>query len=328
MACVQIRYECRAPAGVSPMSLEEVYSTTLEQIAWIDGQGFPVTVNFSEHHCAEDGYLPSPFTLAAAAAAITRRVRLQVNVVLPLWDPLHVAEQAAVLDHISKGRVDLLLMGGFVPEEMEAFGTDSKQRAALMEEGVPALRQAWTGEPFVYRGRRCRITPRPLQRPHPPLFMGAASEAAARRAARLGDGFIAVSSLIPHYLAECAAVGRTPRYQGEMPFSYLYVCEDPDSTWRRLAPYCQYETNMYARWQASGNQGGMFRPATDPDALRAMKIYQPVTAAEVLARAPSFAPNDALVLHPLISGLERDLSWEGLRLFFREVAPRLDIRYL
>jgi alkanesulfonate monooxygenase SsuD/methylene tetrahydromethanopterin reductase-like flavin-dependent oxidoreductase (luciferase family) len=328
MAYVQIRYECRAPAGVSPMSLDEVYETTLEQIAWIDAQGFPVTVNFSEHHGAEDGYLPSPITMAAAAAAITRHVRLQVNVVLPFRDPLQVAEEAAVLDRISRGRAELLLMGGFVPAEMETFGVDPKQRGELMEEGVRVLRQAWSGEPFDYRGRRCQILPRPVQQPHPPLFMGAATPVAARRAARIADGFIAVSWLNEHYRAECAAVGRTPRYQGEMPFSYLYVCENPDRTWERLAPYCLYETNMYARWQASASQSGMFKPATDTDALRALKIYQPVTAAEVLARAPSLAPNDALVLHPLISGLEKDLSWEGLRLFFTEVAPHLDIRGL
>lgn len=328
MAYVQIRYECRAPAGVSPMSLQEVYDTTLEQIAWIDAQGFPVTVNFSEHHGAEDGYLPSPFTLAAAAAAITRNVQLLVNVVLPLWDPLHVAEEAAVLDHISKGRTQLLLMGGFVPEEFATFGADPTHRSALMDEGVRVLRQAWTGEPFEYRGRRCHILPRPVQRPHPPLFMGAASPAAARRAARLGDGFIALPWLNEHYLAECRALGRTPRYQGDMPFSYLYVCEDPERTWRQLAPYCLCETNMYARWQASASQDGMFKPATDPDALRALKIYQPATAAEVLARASSLAPNDGIVLHPLISGLEKGLSWEGLRLFFGEVAPRIGIAQL
>lgn len=328
MAFVQIRYECRAPAEVSPLSLEEVYETTLEQIAWIDAQGFPVTVNFSEHHGAEDGYLPSPLTLAAAAAAITRQVRLLVNVVLPLWDPLHVAEETAVLDHISKGRAQLLLMGGFVPEELQTFGVDPRERGRMMEDGVRVLRQAWTGEPFEYRGRRCRLLPRPLQRPHPPLFMGAASPAAARRAARIADGFIAVPSLNAHYLAECAAVGRTPRYQGEMPFSYLFVCEDPDRTWQRLAPYCLCETNMYARWQASASQGGMFRPATDAEALRALKIYQPATPEEVLARVPGFAPNDGIVLHPLISGLEKDLSWEGLRLFFGKVAPQLDIRPL
>lgn len=325
MAFVQIRYECRAPAEVSPMSLEEVYETTLEQIAWIDAQGFPVTVNFSEHHGAEDGYLPSPLTLAAAAAAITRHVRLLVNVVLPLWDPLHVAEEAAVLDHISKGRAQLLLMGGFVPEEFATFGAEPSRRGELMEEGVRALRQAWTGESFEYRGRRCRILPRPVQQPHPPLFMGAASPAAARRAACLADGFIAVPWLNQHYLEECSALGRTPRHQGEMPFSYLYVCEDPERTWQRLAPYCLYETNMYARWQASASQAGMFKPATDPEALRALKIYQPVTPEAVLARAPGFARNDALVLHPLISGLEKELSWEGLRLFFGKVAPHIAI---
>lgn len=328
MAYVQIRYECRAPAGLSPMSPEEIYDTTLEQIAWIDAQGFPVTLNFGEHHGTGDGYMPSPLTLAAAAAAITRHVRLLVNVVLPFRNPLHVAEDAAVLDHISKGRVQLLLMGGFVTEEFATFGADPAERGALMEEGVRVLRDAWTGEPFEYRGRRCRVTPRPLQRPHPPLFMGGATPAAARRAARIGDGFIAVSSLNPHYVAECAAVGRAPRYQGEMAYSYLFVCEDPDRTWQRLAPFCLGETNMYARWQAGASQGGMFKPATDADALRALGIYQPLTPDEVLARAPSLAPNDGIVLHPLISGLEKELSWETLRLFFREVAPRIDIRHL
>ena len=136
MAYLQVRYDCRAPAGLSPMSLEEVYASTLEQVVWIDAQGFPATLNFGEHHGAEDGYLPSPFTLAAAAAAITRHVRILVNVVLPLRDPLHVAEEAAVLDHISRGRAQLLLMGGFVPEEFETFGADVKRRAELMEEGV------------------------------------------------------------------------------------------------------------------------------------------------------------------------------------------------
>lgn len=123
-------------------------------------------------------------------------------------------------------------------------------------------------------------------------------------------------------------MGRTPRHQGEMAFSYLFVCEDPDRTWMRLAPYALSETNMYARWQASASQGGMFEPATDPDALRALGIYQTVTPQEVLKRAPALAPNDGIVLHPLISGLEKDLSWETLRLFFAKVAPALDIRHL
>lgn len=329
MAYISIKYDCRAPAGVSPMSLGDIYDTTLEQVAWIDSLGYPVTINFCEHHGSVDDYLPSPIALATAAARMTRNVRLQVNVILPFHDPLRIAEDVAVLDQLSNGRAEVLLLGGYVPDEMAMFGIDPKQRGRLMEEGIATLKAAWTGEPFQYRGRSCRIRPRPLQQPHPPIFMGGTSVPAARRAARLGDAFIGgLPELNDIYVDECQVQGKVPRFQGRMPFSYLFASEDPDRTWQRLAPYCLYETNTYARWQAGAALDAMFQEATDADALRAMGIYQVATPAQVLAVAPTMAPNDAFVLHPLMSGLERELSWEGLRVFFEHIAPRVELNLI
>lgn len=326
MPSVIIKYECRAPAATTKLSFADTYDLTLEQIAWIDAQGYPVTINFCEHHGSEDGYLPSPVILAAAAARSTRNVRLQVNVIMPFSDPLRMAEDIAVLDQISRGRAEVLLLGGYVDRELEMFGVDPKQRGQLMEEGVKTLKQAWSGETFNYRGRAARVTPRPQQSPHPRIFMGGSSAPAARRAAREGDGFIGG---MPHlnevYTAECHRLGITPRFQAEMPFSFLYVSEQPEEDWARLAPYALYETNCYAQWQQGSGQDMMFSSALDADALKTLGTYQVTTAEQVLRRAPGMANNDALVLHPLVGGLETRLSWQLLRNFFKHVAPNIAI---
>ncbi len=329
MAFVCVKYECRAPAETTKLSMADMYDLALEQIAWIDAQGFPITINFCEHHGSEDGYLPSPSVLAAAAARITRNVRLQVNVLVPFSDPLRVAEDVAVLDQLSRGRAEVLLLGGYVSSEMEMFGVDPKQRGALMDEGVRTLKQAWSGEPFSFRGRTARITPKPLQIPHPTILMGGSAPPAARRAAREGDGFIAG---MPHlneiYVAECKKLGKTPRFQAEMAFSFLYVSETPEQDWARLAPCALYETNCYARWQTSADLDMMFSSAMDADALKALGTYQVVRPETVLEKAPSLAPNDAYVLHPLVGGLDAETSWRTLRNFFDKVAPKVAINPL
>ena len=329
MAFVCVKYECRASAETTRLSMADMYDLALEQIAWIDAQGYPVTINFCEHHGSEDGYLPSPIVLAAAAARLTRNVRLQVNVLVPFSNPLRVAEDVAVLDQLSRGRAEVLLLGGYVSSEMEMFGVDPKQRGALMDEGVSTLKQAWSGETFQFRGRAARVTPQPLQSPHPPIFMGGSAAPAARRAAREGDGFIAG---MPHlndiYVTECEQLGKTPRYQAEMAHSFLYVSETPEQDWERLAPYALYETNCYARWQSSTDLDMLFSTALDADALKAMNTYQVVRPETVLAKAPSLAPNDAYILHPLVGGLDADTSWRTLRNFFEQVAPKVAINPL
>ena len=329
MATLCVKYECRAPAQLTSMTMAEVYDLALEQIAWIDTLGFPVTINFCEHHGSEDAYLPSPFVLAAAAARVTKNVRLQVNVLVPFSDPLRVAEDAAVLDQLSHGRSELLLLGGYVASELEMFGVDPKSRGQRMEEAVATLRQAWTGQAFEFRGRRARVLTVPHQRPGPRLFMGGSSPAAARRAAREGGIFIAgVPQLNDVYVAECARLGKPPHYQGQMPFSFLFVSDDPDRDWERLAPYCLYETNCYARWQSTTGLDMLFNEVTDAAARRAFGTYQVVRPETVIAAAPAMARNDALVLHPLISGLDAEFSWTTLRNFFAQVAPRIDLNWI
>ena len=127
-------------------------------------------VGFGEHHQSEDGYLPCPVVFAAAAGSRTKRIRLRISILLAaLHDPLRLAEEVAVADLCARGRIDLALGVGYVEADFEAFGKDFHRRGKAVDELIPFLRRAWTGEPFEHNGTSVRATPRPFQDPMPDL---------------------------------------------------------------------------------------------------------------------------------------------------------------
>ena len=180
---------------------------------------------FGEHHQDKDGFLPSPLIVATAVAAHTRRLRVGTSVILlPLHHPVRVAEDAITLDLVSKGRLIIGVGVGYQPADFSAFNVPMKDRAALFEEGVEILRKCWTGEPFSFRGKHytledVQIRPRPLQRPGPPLWIGASVPAAVRRAGLLADAFVGTPStslesavrLVDTYKDAARQAGRQPR---------------------------------------------------------------------------------------------------------------------
>jgi alkanesulfonate monooxygenase SsuD/methylene tetrahydromethanopterin reductase-like flavin-dependent oxidoreductase (luciferase family) len=312
-------YDMRVPdGGVSP---EDLYGAAIAQCAWADGHGFS-SVTLTEHHATSDGYLPSPMVMGAAIAAVTSRLELCLSLILlPLHNPLRVAEDLAVLDLISRGRLRLTVGLGYRPEEYEQLGVELRRRPSLMEEGVEALKQAWTGEPFEYRGRTVRILPRPAQRPRPTISMGGSSSASARRAARIADGYQPLAPrLYQVYLDELAALGRPApeSNRGDGAGGYVFVSEDPERDWARIGPYALYDTNEYAKW--IGTRPGSFSTATDIDALRTTGTYRVVTPEECLAIARQ---ESTLAFKPLVGGMDPEIGWEGLRLFADKVLPHL-----
>src|SRR5829696_7857177 len=171
MAMLGLRYDLRAPSWGSATHAE-LYAACLDQARWGDERGIDFVI-LSEHHGAEDGYVPAPVTMAAAVAGRTRRIGINIAAILvPLHDPVRLAEDLAVLDLASGGRVSFVAGLGYRPEEYELFGVPWKGRGALMEEKLRAMQQAWTGEPFEYRGTTVRVTPKPLTQPHPLAFIG------------------------------------------------------------------------------------------------------------------------------------------------------------
>jgi alkanesulfonate monooxygenase SsuD/methylene tetrahydromethanopterin reductase-like flavin-dependent oxidoreductase (luciferase family) len=319
-----LRYDLRCPpfARATP---EELTTAALEQCAWADERGF-ATVTLSEHHGSPDGYLPSPLVLAAAIAARTRHMRIVLAALIaPLHDPIRLAEDLAVLDVVSGGRIVPVLAGGYVESEFLTFGRRLADRPQAMEEIVGILEHAWTGEPFEHRGTTVRVTPRPVQKPRPPLFMGGASPAAARRAARLADHFIpSVPGLFEVFREERRRLGRPD--PGPLPpttGNFLHVAQDPDAAWQRIAPHALHETNAYASWL--GEPGGFspYETAADAEALRRSGRYPVLTPEELIEKARALPAAGTVMLHPLMGGMDPELGWESLRLVESAVMPAL-----
>ncbi len=319
-----LRYDIRAPEFGAPQA--DLYEACLDQCAWADQLGFD-SVAVLEHHGSEDGYNPSPFALAAAIAARTRRVRIRLSaLILPLHDPIRVAEDAAVVDQISRGRLELIIGAGYVGREFAMFGKDLGDRVRLQTEGVEVLKKAWTGEPFEYAGTTVTVTPRPYRRPRPPLVLGGSSAGAARRAARIADGFEATMPRYDEiYRQECERLGVTPpapRPPG-IPAMFVHIAEDPDAAWAKIAPHALHETNSYGEWLAGSGTSAMYARIEDADALRASGIYLVLTPDELLDRARALGPTGTLNFHPLMGGLAPDLAWSSLELFEKRVLPGL-----
>ena len=183
-----VSYDLRNPPD-SGISNPELYAETLEQMVWIESLGFDV-VWTTEHHFIDDGYLPSWVPLAGAVAARTQRLRFATDIcLLPFNHPLRLAEDLAVLDNLSNGRVELGVGMGYAPHEFRGFGIPLPRRVSLMDEGLEVLRRCFAGERFSFQGKRYQfedvvISPGYVQPGGPPLWVAAMSEAGARRAAR------------------------------------------------------------------------------------------------------------------------------------------------
>ena len=201
-----LRYDMRAPSIGAPAPA--LYAASIEQCAWADRLGFEM-VYLAEHHGAEDGYCPSPIVLATAMAARTERMVVHLSaLVAVLHHPIRLAEDLAILDIISQGRLAVTLGIGYRPHEYQLFGVEKRRRVPIIEETIGVLQQAWTGEPFEFRGMTVVVRPTPVQRPGPPLYIGGSTEASALRAARLGDGYIpALDGLYEVYAEERRRLG-------------------------------------------------------------------------------------------------------------------------
>jgi alkanesulfonate monooxygenase SsuD/methylene tetrahydromethanopterin reductase-like flavin-dependent oxidoreductase (luciferase family) len=248
-------YDFRNPASTA-RSFETFYRASLEQIAWAESLGFE-SVWLSEHHFVDDGYTPSPLVLAAAIGERTQRMRIGTNLLLlPLADPIRVAEDAAALAILTRGRFDLGVGLGYRKLEFDQFRRALSHRPSLMEEGVAILRQAWSGAAVNANGKRfsiadLRVSPAPAAPPR--IFMGGLTEPAIARAARLGDGFLS-SGGIGHdlYVKALLTAGR-PRGSGAICAGHwAIIAPDPEREAAKLAGPVLYQWNSYIEWGAFG----------------------------------------------------------------------------
>ena len=330
-----VAYDFRNPPA-SGMSHQGLYAAIMDQVAWLDGLGLDL-VWFTEHHFVEDGYLPSWIPVAAAMAARTKQVRFSCDVcLLPFNHPLRLAEDLAVLDNISGGRVEIGVGMGYAPHEFRGFGLPVSRRVSLTDEGIEVLRRAFTGEKFSFEGKRYNfqdvmITPGYVQSGGPPLWVAAMSEPGALRAARFGANLLPQGPRAPTldtWLAKVRADGRDPKAFRIGIIRSCLVTDDRERDWAAVRVAERRRMEVYNRFRAeSGGHGGV-AGITEEQRIPQTWVVGDVDhcVAELAAFIEEYGLTD-IVTWAVPPGMRPEEMSPSLERFARDVAPRLRARF-
>lgn len=277
----------------------------------------------TEHHFFDDGYLTQPLTFLAGIATRTQRIRLGTAVVLAaLRHPQHLAEEAALVDLLSAGRLELGVGAGYRIPEYEAFGVEISRRMGLTEEATRKVRDLlWGGE----------LQPPPVQE-RVPIWLGFQGPQGARRAGLLGTGLLALRrSLLAPYREGLVASGHDPDSARMGGVVDLIVADDPERTARELAPYYAYQLASYARSAIEGT-GTTPPPDPDPEALAVamvtdaapgLAVRTPDAAVALLRERTRGLPVEHVYLWASVGGMPDHIVQRHLELAFTTVRPQL-----
>ena len=318
-----MRFDMRVP-GKTPAQIADQYQAAIEMAQWADDKGC-VGIGLSEHHCAEDGYLPSPLVLASAIAANTKKVPIIIAAaLLPMYDPVRLAEDMIVLDYISRGRVTFVFGIGYRPVEYELHGLDFDQRGAIADEKLTRLLDI-LGQASAAQAMP-RVTPPSFTRGRPMIAWGGATKAAARRAGHNGLGFFAQTNapgLGEAYSAAAREKGLEPGLcilpSPEMP-SIVFVNPDPAAGWQEVGPYMLADAVSYAEWNKdTKHQTVSLSKGKTIEELRTERgSHRVVNVTEAVELVKRWG---RLGLHPLCGGCPPELAWKYLRRVVDEVIP-------
>lgn len=304
----------------------ERYRAALEMASYADAHGV-TAVGCEEHHLAATGWLPAPLLMAAAVAGCTTTIRISINALLvPLYDPVRLAEDIAVLDHLSAGRVSYVAGIGYRETEYHAVGKDFRRRGRLMDECLEVLFKSWRDEPFEHHGRLIDVTPKPRTKPHPMLFIGGMTAAAARRAARFGLPFsppMPMPEIEAVYRNELSRSGKQGFvFSPENGNTVTHLTTDPEAAWERCGDHFLHEAAEYSSWAVPQVPRPNESPAATVDDLRMSAKVEVLAPEELIAQCR--AGRTGVTLHPLIGGLPLDQGWESLRLLVEQVLPAVN----
>ena len=330
-------------------SEHDVYDSGLRQMLAAESQGYH-SVWIAEHHFNDYGLCPAPTVLASYVAARTATLRLGMGVsLLPLHHPVDLAEQLAVLDVVSGGRLDVGIGRGGTLQDYQTFQSDRSDSRKRVEEGIALMQQCWSGQPFDFQGRfhsaeRLHVRPRPAQQPHPPIYIAANSEDSVRSAARLGlptlsAFFVPLEELIKRhqvYRDEARAAGhgetlieRLERESWGM--RVVHVAPTHDAAVRATeAPFMGYQHRM-AQLRSEGTGGGL-PDSFDRSFVRLRPFREYVESGVALIGTADEVRRDLqayldatghrrVMLLMALPGLATGPALESMRLFVERVAP-------
>ena len=324
---VGVCYDFRNPpdSGVTDQML---YGEILEQVAWLDQIGADL-VWFTEHHFVEDGYLPSWIPVAGAMSSITKHVRFGTDICLmPFNHPIRLAEDLAVLDNLSEGRVEVGLGMGYAPHEFRGFGFPVSRRVSLMEEGIEVLQKCFSGERFSYQGKRYQfedivITPGYVQEGGPPLWVAAMSEPGAMRAAKYNTNFLPQGLRANSYdpwVDELQNTGRSPEDYRVGIIRSILVTEDRDKDWQAVRAAERYRMALYQRFFEESGEGFGEKGPPVPQTWIVGDVDECV--GELLKFIDDFGITD-IVSMAVPPGMRAEQMGDSLEKLFTQVVPRL-----
>ena len=323
----RLRFDMRAP-GCTAEQRACLYDAALEMSAYADEHGCQ-GIAISEHHASDDGYLPSPLTMAAAVAAVTSRTPILVAAaLLPLYDPVRLAEEMIVLDHLSRGRVIHVLGIGYRPSEYELHGEDFHRRGRVADDKLAVLlerlREAGAASTPV------RITPAPFTDGGPMIVWGGSTAKAAARAGRNGLGFIAQSgdqSLRLAYEDAARAAGHEPGLcllpDPESPAS-VFVADDVEAGWQELGAALLADATTYYAWNEAAGLAERTVSLTKGSSVEELRAANGSHRVVTVDQAVALVQQDgALGLQPLCGGLAPEVAWPYLRRVVDHVLPSI-----
>ena len=324
---IGVCYDFRNPPD-SGIDNRHLYAEILAQVQWLDRLGADL-VWFTEHHFVDDGYLPSWIPVAGAMAAVTQRVRFGTDVCLmPFNHPLRLAEDLAVLDNLSGGRIEVGLGMGYAPHEFRGFGLPVSRRVSLMNEGIEVLQRCFSGERFSYHGKRYQfedvlITPGYVQPGGPPLWIAAMSEAGAERAAHYQTHFLPQGLKHRAFDPWVDALTRSGRavsdYRIGMIRSIL-VTDDKEADWATVRAAERYRMALYKRFFAESGEGFGEPGEAIPQTWIVGDVDHCVS--EITRFVRDFNITD-IVTMAVPPGLRAEQMAPSLERLFRDVVPRV-----
>jgi alkanesulfonate monooxygenase SsuD/methylene tetrahydromethanopterin reductase-like flavin-dependent oxidoreductase (luciferase family) len=284
-----VLYDFRNPAD-SGLSMPDLYAQVLDQVDTIEALGYDMAW-FTEHHFVEDGYLPSWVPVAGAILGRTKRLRVGTDIaLLPFYHPVRLAEDLAVLDNLSNGRVEMGVGMGYAPHEFAGFGIPIPRRVSLTEEGLDVLRLAWSGEKFSYHGKRY--------------------------------GSRAVLDL---WRSEVAAAGGDPSQRRVGIIRPWLVTDDRDRDWPPIRAAERYRMKVYARFFEEADVG--FGLGVEGAISQNWIIGSPDQVEEQLGDFIEEHGFTDLITHGVPPGMSPDQITPSLTRFANEVMPALRARF-
>lgn len=316
MPVFTLRFDMRAPSIGAPPS--ELYAAASDMAAWAETRGCVAAV-LCEHHCADDGYLPSPLLLGSAIAARTKQLMLNLVIILPFYDVARLAEDVSVLDHISAGRASYVFGIGYRQEEFDHFGLSLRERGRLADEKLDQLRRLLSGELVVHNGRRMRVTPPPRTAGGPMMMWGGASLAAARRAGRNGLGLLAnggVPGMREAYEEACRQNGHEPGFvliPERDAATNCFVADDVDAAWDEIGKYLLHDAMAYSEWNPDNTVSANITHAKTVDELRGQSTTHVILSVDEASER--VVRGDVINLTPLCGGMPPEVAWPYLKRF-------------